>query len=57
MGMGEPLHNYDAVMDAIKAMTDGNRFGLSFNNITVSTVGIIPKIYQITEVFFLNDIN
>jgi len=49
MGMGEPLENYHAVLNAIVAMTDHHRFGLSKNTITLSTVGVVPKIKQLTR--------
>ncbi|MCB0340034.1 MAG: 23S rRNA (adenine(2503)-C(2))-methyltransferase RlmN, partial [Bdellovibrionales bacterium] len=44
MGMGEPLHNYDNVIRAIKIL--GTDFGLGFSarKITVSTVGLVPAI-------------
>lgn len=48
MGMGEPLNNYDAVLQAIKAMT--SVFGLAPKHITLSTVGVIHRIRQLTKV-------
>ncbi len=39
MGMGEPLHNYDAVMQAVDIMRDPNGLALSAERITLSTVG------------------
>lgn len=47
MGMGEPLNNYDAVLAAIKAMT--SVFGLAPKHITLSTVGVIHRIRQLTK--------
>lgn len=44
MGMGEPLHNYDAVISSLKIMTDPRGLGLSQRKITVSTVGLAPEI-------------
>jgi 23S rRNA (adenine2503-C2)-methyltransferase len=44
MGMGEPFHNYDAVMDAVRLLNDPNGFGLGHRHITISTVGIVPQI-------------
>ena len=44
MGMGEPLDNYDAVLGAIKGMIDPGRFGLSCSRVSVSTVGVVPRI-------------
>ncbi|KAJ3115730.1 hypothetical protein HDU96_000142 [Phlyctochytrium bullatum] len=46
MGMGEPLDNYDAVVDAIKVITDGGGLGLAPSKICVSTVGLIPRMRQ-----------
>lgn len=42
MGMGEPFHNYDAVIEAIHLLKD--RLGIGARRITVSTVGLVPKI-------------
>jgi 23S rRNA (adenine2503-C2)-methyltransferase len=44
MGMGEPLHNYDNVMKAIRLMTDAEGMALSPRRITLSTSGVVPKI-------------
>lgn len=44
MGMGEPLDNYDNVVDAVNRLTGKDAFGLSVRNVTVSTSGIVPKI-------------
>jgi 23S rRNA (adenine2503-C2)-methyltransferase len=44
MGMGEPFHNYDAVMDAVALLHDPNGFGLGHRHITISTVGLVDKI-------------
>jgi 23S rRNA (adenine(2503)-C(2))-methyltransferase len=46
MGMGEPMNNYDAVVSAVQALVDKNVFGLSPNRVTVSTVGIVPRMQQ-----------
>lgn len=45
MGMGEPLLNYDAVLRSIRLLT--NEVGISMRKITVSTVGITPRIRQL----------
>jgi len=42
MGMGEPLHNYEATVEAVRRIHD--EFALSWQKITVSTVGIPDKI-------------
>ncbi len=47
MGMGEPLHNYDAVLEAIEAMRADWGFGLSSRRITVSTVGLLPQLERL----------
>jgi 23S rRNA (adenine2503-C2)-methyltransferase len=44
MGMGEPLANYDAVVRALRLLTAEWGFGISPRRITVSTVGLAPKI-------------
>lgn len=44
MGMGEPLDNYDAVFKAVKGMTDTSRFALSPSRISISTVGVVPRL-------------
>lgn len=51
MGMGEPLQNYDAVMDAVRGMTDVKRFRLSHHQVTISTVGIVHAIKRMTADF------
>jgi 23S rRNA (adenine2503-C2)-methyltransferase len=47
MGMGEPLHNYDNVMRAIRLMTDPQGMGLSPRRITLSTSGVVPGILKL----------
>lgn len=44
MGMGEPLDNLEAVLGAIETMCSDLAFGLSAKRITVSTVGVAPKV-------------
>ena len=46
MGMGEPLHNLDAVIDATRIMCDDHGLGLSTRRVTVSTSGLIPAIVR-----------
>lgn len=44
MGMGEPLANYEAVIRAVRVMTDiGTGLGFSTRRVTLSTAGLIPK--------------
>ncbi|HEV3152699.1 MAG TPA: 23S rRNA (adenine(2503)-C(2))-methyltransferase RlmN [Candidatus Baltobacteraceae bacterium] len=49
MGMGEPFHNYDAVMDAVALLNDGQGFGLGHRHITISTVGLVDKIDRFAD--------
>ena len=49
MGMGEPLHNYDAVMRAVGILLDPSGLGLSAERITVSTVGVVPGIRRMAD--------
>ena len=44
MGMGEPLYNFDNVVQAIGVMSDGDGLSLSRRRITVSTSGVVPQI-------------
>lgn len=47
MGMGEPLHNYDAVMQAVDIMRDPGGLSLAADRITLSTVGVVPGILRL----------
>ena len=47
MGMGEPLANTDAVLEAVRTLVDGA--GLSARRITVSTSGVVPQIHRLAE--------
>jgi len=49
MGMGEPFHNYEAVMDAVALFNDPHGFGLGHRHITISTVGLVDKIDRFAE--------
>lgn len=44
MGMGEPLHNVEAVLAAVDILTDTRGLALSQNKVTVSTSGLVPEI-------------
>jgi len=44
MGMGEPLANYNALMQALRGLADPETFALSARSITLSTVGLVPMI-------------
>ncbi len=49
MGMGEPLHNYDAVMHAIEILRDETGLALAGERITLSTVGVVPGILRLAK--------
>ena len=51
MGMGEPLANYQAVIGAVRRLTEPSPrgLGLSVRGVTVSTVGLVPRINQLTD--------
>lgn len=49
MGMGEPLNNYDEVMKSIEILTADYGLAWSPRRITLSTIGIIPKLKQFLD--------
>jgi len=49
MGMGEPMHNLDNVIAAVKRIASPEMCNLGFRNITISTVGIIPGIEKLAD--------
>lgn len=49
MGMGEPLRNFDAVMDSIRLLMNPDGLGIGARKITVSTVGEVPGIERFTR--------
>jgi 23S rRNA (adenine2503-C2)-methyltransferase len=51
MGMGEPMANYKAVLGAVRRLTDPtpDGLGMSARGITVSTVGLVPRMRQLAE--------
>jgi 23S rRNA (adenine2503-C2)-methyltransferase len=49
MGMGEPLHNYDNVMKAIRILHDEEGLNMSMSRITLSTAGLLPGIERLAE--------
>ena len=49
MGMGEPFHNYEAVMKAIRILNHPTGMNLGERRFTISTVGIIPMIERFSS--------
>jgi 23S rRNA (adenine2503-C2)-methyltransferase len=49
MGMGEPFHNYDEVMKAIRTLNDAAGYNFGARRMTISTVGIIPQILRFAQ--------
>jgi 23S rRNA (adenine2503-C2)-methyltransferase len=49
MGMGEPLHNYDNVMKAIRILHDEEGLNMSMSRITLSTAGLLPEIERLAD--------
>jgi len=49
MGMGEPLANYDAVVQAVELLTADWGVGVSARRITVSTVGLVPAMQRLVS--------
>jgi 23S rRNA (adenine2503-C2)-methyltransferase len=49
MGMGEPLHNYDATLEAIARLNDEHGLNIGQRHITLSTVGLVPAIRRFAD--------
>lgn len=49
MGIGEPFDNYDNIIKFIKIINDPKGLAIGARHITVSTSGLVPKIYEFTE--------
>ncbi len=49
MGMGEPLHNYDAVIKATEILREPGGLALGAKKITLSTVGVVPGIIRLAD--------
>ena len=47
MGMGEPLHNYDAVMKALRMLNDEHGLAVNPRRVTLSTVGVLPALERL----------
>jgi 23S rRNA (adenine2503-C2)-methyltransferase len=54
MGMGEPLANYDNVVQAIRIITGSNGLGFSSRRVTLSTVGLAPRIDELGREITVN---
>ena len=50
MGMGEPLMNFDNVVDAMDLMMDDLGYGLSKRRVTLSTSGVVPALRKLSDV-------
>ncbi|MBR3882903.1 MAG: 23S rRNA (adenine(2503)-C(2))-methyltransferase RlmN [Clostridia bacterium] len=49
MGIGEPLDNYENVMDSIKVLNHPKGLAIGARHISISTSGIVPKIYELAD--------
>lgn len=49
MGMGEPLLNFDNVVKAMRLMMEDFAYGLSKRRVTISTSGVVPAMYRLTQ--------
>lgn len=49
MGMGEPMHNYDAVMTAARTLNDQKGFSMAARHISISTCGIVAGILRMAD--------
>ena len=49
MGMGEPLHNYDATMKALRIINDAEGLGVGPKRMTLSTVGLVPLLDRLAH--------
>ena len=49
MGIGEPLDNYDNVIKFLRNVNDPNGLNIGYRHISLSTCGIVPKIYELAK--------
>ena len=49
MGIGEPFDNYDNIIKFIKIINDAHGLAIGSRHITVSTCGLVPKIYEFSN--------
>lgn len=52
MGIGEPLDNFDNVVKFLRNITDSRGFDLGGRHISLSTCGLVPRIYELAELGF-----
>ncbi len=49
MGIGEPMDNFDNVMRFLELLSDENGRRMSLRHVTISTCGVVPKIYELAD--------
>ena len=49
MGMGEPLHNYDNTMKALRMLNEKEGFDMHPKRVTLSTVGLVPMMDKLAQ--------
>jgi len=49
MGMGEPFHNYEQVMEAVRTLNNPEGLNIGARHISVSTCGVVPGILRLAE--------
>ena len=49
MGMGEPLHNYDNTMKALRILNDAHGLAISPKRVTLSTIGVLPALERLAS--------
>jgi len=49
MGIGEPMDNFDNVVDFLRLLSCGEGTNMSLRHVSVSTCGIVPRIYELAE--------
>jgi len=54
MGMGEPLHNLKALLPALEICLDDSALNFSHRRVTVSTVGLVPKMAELAAALPVN---
>jgi len=54
MGMGEPLHNFDNLVVSLRTILSQDALNLSHRRVTVSTVGLVPKLQELARLLPVN---